>query len=315
MNPLPERLPEEVVEALSSGREDLVPQEILAALPEREEWRTQVAEARALSIDLRLALRSAPPPELDLRGLVADAIAAQPAAPSRRSLTVSAVVGLIGTVVLTVFSLIGFRIPSLGDVFDLGRWAVKVAGAVDRLVTLVPGGWTTLAAALAFGLMLLALPVRVLARGSLRRGAALALLGAIAALSSPLQAQTFAGTWPDGERGITLSVDDEPAVEVLRQAAEAVGLGLVMHGDVDQDVSVHVRDAGLRDVISAVLPDARYEVRRTPTMIIVRERSTAPAPVAPAAPTAPSTPAAPTPPPSSEVLPERTTFGSDVVVR
>lgn len=318
---LPEQLPDEVVEALANGREDLVDEAILAALPERDAWKAQVAEARALAIDVGLLMRDAEMPELDLDAMVSEAIARQPVPPSRRSLWIASGVGLSATIGLAIAAFSEVRIPTPSDVLKVAGLAVTFFGAIDAMVQALPGGWGMLALALAGVLAVLAVPARVLARGGLR--AAAALLIACAAFGSTASAQTFTGEWPSDE-SISLSVEDEPIREALRQAAEAADVNIVLHETPDRDVSLAVQRATLRQVLEALLVDTDLVVHRSGNMVVVRR--------APAAqnsiPTPTSTPAStPTPiaipevapvptvpaPPSGS-FPQRTTFGEDIRV-
>ena len=123
--------------------------------------------------------------------------------------------------------------------------------------------------------MILVFPARALARGRLRGGAVAGVLLAVMAATgtTPVSAQTFTGEWPEGEQNVTLSVEDQPVREVLRQAAESAGLNVVSHVEDNPVVSVHVRDASFRDVVAAVLPNDALEVRRTGTMVVIRQRA------------------------------------------
>ncbi len=338
MNHLPEQLPEEIVEALANGREDLVDDTILAALPEREAWKAQIAEARALAIDIGLLMRDAEMPALDLDAMVSEAIARQPVAPSRRSLWIASGLGLSATLGLAVAAFSDVRIPTPSDVFKVAGLAVTFFGAVDAMVQALPGGWGMLALGLAAVLAVLAVPARVLARGGVR--VAGVLLVAFAAFGSPVSAQTFTGDWPSDDTSVSLSVDDEPVRDALRSAAEEAEVNLVLHETPDRNVSLHVDDASLRDVMGALLVDTDLTVHRSGNMVVVRavsaraEQSTetaevpprteapeirgwdwrpsVPMPTTPVAPVAPVVP--PVPPTPSGGFPERTTFGDDIRV-
>lgn len=337
MNHLPEQLPEEIVEALANGREDLVDETILAALPEREAWKAQIAEARALAIDIGLLMRDAEMPALDLDAMVSEAIARQPVAPSRRSLWIASGLGLSATLGLAVAAFSDVRIPTPSDVFKVAGLAVTFFGAVDAMVQALPGGWGMLALGLAAVLAVLAVPARVLARGGVR--VAGVLLVAFAAFGSPVSAQTFTGDWPSDDTSVSLSVDDEPVRDALRSAAEEAEVNLVLHETPDRNVSLHVDDASLRDVMGALLVDTDLTVHRSGNMVVVRTapaqpeaaqeaepsqpdsfynpwRATGfPTPPVPAVQPTPATPVVPPVPPTpSGGFPERTTFGDDIRV-
>jgi len=217
-----------------------------------------------------------------------------------------------------------------------------VLGAIDRVVTVaVPGGWSLVLIAGFLVLVAVAVPLRrLVARSAAPIPGAGVVLGVLALLLciSPLggvaHALELEGEWPEQEQSVTLSVERAPLAEVVQQAAEAAGLGYVatLPQDVsDREVTLHVREASLRDVLEAVLGDAPVIARRTGTMLILSPGAPAhptaepgqaqgadPAPTIPAVPAVPpvaAAPPAPPPIPSAAPARERVTFGEDVHVR
>ncbi len=320
-------LTEVAVEALAHGRPELVDAPGRAHVARCADCAAAVEEARLLSEGAAEALRAATPLADDLDTLIAGAMAkAAPAAevphPSRRALVWAALAGLVATVGLGLASL-----PSMASVVAVVKDSFAVLGALDRVVDVaVPGGWTLVTFAGFLLLLLLAAPLRALVRGTSRAPGAggvttllfpFVLLLSVLAAAPGARALELEGQWPDEERAVTVSVDHEPASVALRAAAESVGLGLAATLPEDPEVTLHVRDASLKDVVEAVLGDAPVVARRTPTMLVIRpveEPAAAPAPAngaAPPAPPAPPEPPAPAPGPAAD----RVTFGEDVVVR
>ena len=357
-------LDEMAIEALAHGRPDVVERELREHVSACAECAAAVEEARVLSEEAGGMLRAATPAVPDLDALIAGALAsaAQPVVyevprPSRRAVVVAALVGLAATVLLGLASL-----PSVGAVVSAVKDGYAMVGVVDRIVgSLVPGGWTTVTLVGLALLLLLYAPMRALLRGPERgraQGSVVALLFPLAALlavslaAGHAHAQSgvvFEGDWPARERSVTVSVERAPATEVLRAAAESAGLGLVASLPVDPQVTLHVRNAALRDVVEAVLGDFDVTAERTESMLIVRARGSGVAPAVAAGgelpePSEPSEPAEPSEPselaepsepsePSEEPAPakqpvppippvppagpasDRVTFGNAVVVR
>lgn len=328
-------LEEQAVEALAHDRGDLAEEWERTHVERCESCAALVQQTRALSAATADSLRQATPELSDVDLLVRQALAiAEPAGaalqPSRRALVVGAGVGVLAALGFGLASL-----PAPGAVFRWLRDGVSVATAVDRLVTVaLPGGWMAVAVAGFLVLLAVGLPFRSLvlaAARPVRPGpllglVSLALLLCIGVPASRALALELEGDWPAQERVVTVSVDHEPATVALRQAAESAGLGLVATLEQDPEVTLHVRDASLRDVVEAVLGDAPLVVRRTESMLIIRPVGTetptpgkapelALAPDHPEPPAPPPPPAAPVPPePPSGSFPSRTTFGGDVRV-
>ncbi|MFW5920892.1 MAG: hypothetical protein ACOCUS_03555 [Polyangiales bacterium] len=283
MSPEREHLTDEAVEALAHGREDLVGQEQLAHVDECAECAARVGEEQALSESMETALREATPAEVPgLDAMVSRAMtrADEAEAPqaSRWGLAVAAAVGLVAAIGTGALWLAG--VASAGDAVDALRDAVTVAGAANRLVAeVVPGGWTAIAAAGCLLLVMMALPMRALVGGSWRsRGgpgggaaAGMAVLLAMLAGTPTARALDFEGQWPESERTVSVSVQDAPASEALREAAESAGLGVVAQLPDDPKTTLHVSEASLREVVQAVLgPEAPVVARRTENMLVIR---------------------------------------------
>lgn len=302
------------IEALAHGRDDLLDELLdaglldagrLDALRADEAERARVATARALSIDLGLVLRDATP-AVDVDAMVARALQAVPPAPSGQSLRLAAALAALGTAALALLTL---ELPSARQVLDLGHWALAMVGAIDQVVSALPGGWTLVGGGLALGLIVLLAPAGRLARNAL---GALALVALTTGPGAEASAQRFTGDWSGDELRISVDAEQERTSVVVRRAADAAGLGVVLRLDDDPQVSLQVRDLPLRDVLRALL-DEGHEVQREGRMLIVRRASEVAA-----------TPPTPAPPPAVDrsavdrsaapVQPTRRAFGGDVVV-
>jgi len=305
---------EMALEALATGRDDLVPEGVRARIEADPALREQLAESRALTIDLGMALRDAPTPEVDLDALVSRAMDAAPSAPSRRSLWLAGIGGLAATLGLGLAAMGG--LPPIASVRDIGDTGWTALSLLDRLLAAFPGGYPGLGLTLFAVALILALPLRALTRNG---APALVALLAVFGSSAVGQAQRFDGVWPAGE-SVAVDADGEAASEVLRRACEAAGVGYVSHLEDDRAVTVHVQDAPLRDVLAAVLPPESVATR-SGDLVVVRSEPAAteapPAPTAPAPPQATATPPippVPPMPPANQVLAERVTMGEDVTV-
>lgn len=286
------------IEALAHGEDDLVPEALRAELEARDDFRALLEHAKALSIDVGLAFRQTAPPEPDVEAMVQSALAAVPPAPSRRMLWLAGAVGVVGSAGLGLLSM---RMPTRSELLHVGSGLVALLGALDRLVSFLPGGYTLLAAALAVGVMLLAWPARVAARR--RSLAALFLAFTFGTVVPGAHAQSLEGTWPATERAVTVHVDGAPCLDVLRAGAASVGLGLVAGAQDLGTCTVHLDAGSLAALVGEVLPEG-YVAERTEALLMVRRAGA----LATAPPTA--VPASPAP----AVLPERTTWGEDVLV-
>ena len=363
-------LSELALEALADDRADLLAPELRAHLAACDACRARAEDAQlalselsaTLSAELRVPLDDAALDAL-VRGALdalpaehlASAASLAPASlapvslapvslapmprPSRRALLVAAALGALTSLLLGVLSLDG--LPSLGEVLSSAHEARVLSQAMNQLVgALVPGGWGTLALVLSALLAALLVPLRALVlpqrspRGALARAAALTLGVLLCAGAGELcvphaRALDFTGEWPEHER-LTVVAEGVPASVALERAAQAAGLGFVGALASDPTTHLRVRDASLRDVLTAVLgSDAPLVAERTATLLIVRARPAAPVSVVASAPptvtasTPPPAPAAPptvpaaTPasPASRRAASDRVSFGGNVTVR
>ncbi len=341
-----EHLDEVALEALATGRQDLVSEATREHLAACEACRERVEIEKDDAQEATVALRRAAP-QVDLDTMIARAMQAVPVAdgPSRRSLIVGAAIGGLVASGLALLALPGASVSGLSRI---GRQGLTLGRAADSLVdSLVPGGWGSVAIVGLLFALLLAVPIRLLL--SDRRGpgtgmltGALGLLLAIG-VSVPLHAHAYRveGAWPDPQPTVTLDVDGQPTSEALRMATEAAGLGVVARLPNDPPVTLHVRNVPIGEVVSALIGDADVVVLPGPSLVTVRpDEAPAPAPSEPApseaepseaepseaepsepaapapsaAAAAPAPPAPPAPPSPPAGLGDRVTLGSDVVV-
>ncbi len=121
--------------------------------------------------------------------------------------------------------------------------------------------------------------------------------------STALAAVSLEGTWPEGEKPISLSITELPRAEALRKLAEQAGWSIVVDAPNRQPVDVHVKDQPPRKILELLLTDRDYIVKREGTLVHVQVKAPTedaedpPAqpetPIAPAVPAAPPTPSAP----------------------
>jgi hypothetical protein len=323
-------LTERALEALAHDRADLAEGFERSHLARCPECQAQVAELRAESHDLSAALRSELSLDLDfdLSGMVSAAMlsalepevehvtALAPAraplqaelqvepmpgftAPSRASWAGAAGLGLLVAATAGLGARPELSLPSVGGAVDLLKVARTVFEAVDNsLVSRLPGGWgfVMLVSLCLFSLLLVPLS-RLVTRGVRHQGMPLATLTGLLlclSVSSSAHALEFEGDFNERQL-VNLDVTQKPASEALRRLAASAGLGLVATLPDDPTVSVRVRQAPLRDVISAVLGDAPLLVKREGKLLVVRPlAATTSAPGAPSEPSAPAEPGAPT---------------------
>lgn len=340
-------LSERALEAVSGQRGDLVSSEAHAHLAQCPACTERVVDARLARSQVSAALR-VELGEGELDALVRAALeAAAPVAlpdaaaramdthrPSRRALLVGAVFGVLVSFTLGALSLDG--LPRVGRLFAFAHEVRAIFGAIDQLVdALLPGGWGTLALVCSVLLAAALVPLRTLVapKGSAAivasRAGMTTLCVLLCALPAVLlvpraRALDFAGAWPANER-LTVVAEGVPSSVALERAAQAAGLGFVGALASDPPTNLRVRDASLRDVVTAVLGrDAPFVVERSATLLIVRPLPPAPAPAPAPAPVASPAPAsvpaaAPEVPRASRAsgrgAHERVSFGGEVVVR
>ncbi|GAB5544159.1 MAG: hypothetical protein SangKO_039190 [Sandaracinaceae bacterium] len=333
-------LDELALEALATGRDDLVSDVLLDHLDECAECAARVELERHGAMDASLALRRAMPELDDLDGMIAQAMLQAPdelsPAPSRRSLWWGAGMGGLAAAALAVLSLPSTA--SWGGVASAGGQLISLWRAVDSLVeATVPGGWMVVSVIGLVVVALLAMPMRLLlghrkitGLGPLASALGVALF-ALGALPGAAHAYQVDGEWPDPEPRVSVDVTDQPTSEALRQAAASAGLGVVVRLEEDPPVTLHVQDAPLGEVVEALLGELAVVVRPSASLITVRPASPpaqAPAPpaelripdmfVEPAADgpaVAPVAPPAPPIPPAPAGVSDRINFGGDILVR
>lgn len=325
-------LDEASLEALAAGHDELVAEEALEHVDECETCAAQVALERIAIDDASVALRRAIP-EIDLDSLVATAMERAPRAPapSRRSLWLGAIGGIVAAITLGILSLPGAG--AIAGAGATGRQIVTLGRALDRVVeSVVPGGWSGVALlGLVLGLLMV-FPMRLLLGSRPLRGGGVSgvitgaltvgLLALVSAPSSLAHAYRLEGAWPRPEPRVSVDVENQPTSEALRQAANAAGLGIVLRLPEDTPVTLRVENAPIGEVVEALLGQTAVVVRPSASLISVRPDE-APAMVEPtpaAEPTpepAPEPAPAPTPEPArapTSGVADRVTFGGDVVV-
>ncbi|MCC6878021.1 MAG: hypothetical protein IT378_27160 [Sandaracinaceae bacterium] len=310
-----QHLDEETLEALCTGRDDLVSDEARGHLEGCAGCRDAVALEKLAAEDASIGLRRMTS-DIDLDAMIAHAMAKAPeltpagavtSAPSRRSLWLGAALGVATAVVLAVLS--APDVGSLGAMAGFGRQALTLARAVDRAVeALVPGGWSAVAVIGLVVAILLALPIRSLVDGR-RRGAGPLMTGALSvalfAIFDPGAAHAYRleGAWPEPQPHVTLDVDGRPTSEALQLAAQSAGLGVVVRLESDPQVTLHLRDVPIGEVVEAILADQDVVVRPSAHLLSVRPDDAAPAVALPEAPVLPAVPAVPEVP-SPPILPD-----------
>ncbi len=299
-------LTETEIEALAHAREDLVSEETLTHLAACDACASHVMVSRALSqslgVQLREQLASSESSAFAIDDLVTSVLNDEYAAPYAPPVAVPArgtlLSGLFGGVIvaLTTGALSGVRLPtrfpSLAAAYEALRIARSVMGAIDgQVVSHLPGGWGLVMVSAWVLLAVLMLPARLLlVRGRTRAPGMLAtglmLLGVLV-VAQPARALEIEGELPEQKR-VSLSVMREPTSKVLGRVADAAGLGLVITLPEDPLVSVRVKQASLREVLTAVLGEQPVTVRVEGKLLIVRNTANdGQPPLATAAPAAP----------------------------
>nr|MDQ3033705.1 hypothetical protein [Myxococcota bacterium] len=259
------KLTEAELEALAHGRRDLAGEDAACAAEQDEALGAWIEREQQASHDASVALKRAAPELDDLESMIAQAMAKAPPsgetparAPSPASLWIGAALGATIAVASGVTSILASRDPSSlahdawSDASSLARVGIMITTTIDRLVAQLPGGWGAVAA---IGLVLfaiLALPLRAMI-GPLRLrttgGSALALALAITAASGTARAYELEGEWPERDAQVSVDVDRTPLSEALRRALASSELGLAYTLPEDPLVTLHVREAPLREVL------------------------------------------------------------------
>ncbi len=101
-----------------------------------------------------------------------------------------------------------------------------------------------------------------------------------------------AGTWPDHEKKVTLSVDRMPRSQAIRELAKKAGWSVVVRSLPDEPVEVAVKNQPAGKVLDLLLADGHFVATRDGDLISIAPESAA-APAASATPAPSSAPAAP----------------------
>ncbi|AKF05375.1 hypothetical protein [Sandaracinus amylolyticus] len=334
-----DRRPTELeLEALAHGRRDLVREEIARTVDEDASLAAWIEREREDARETSVALKRAAPEIDDFDALIAGAMKHAPTegtSPSRASLWTGAAIGTAVALVSGLASVLASAEPTVvareawSDLTALARLGVTLATALDRIAAMLPGGWAAIAA---IGLALfavLALPLRAIAGGGWSRApSSAALVLAVLGASSSAHAYDLEGAWPEPDVTVSVDVERTPLSEALRQALASAQLGLAYTLPEDPLITLHVRDAPLREVLDALLADMPARVRHSGHLLVVRPPAAEPQAIAATAPPAIDTPpppvvlpppppmpgAPPVPPPPGEALRDLVTFGGDARV-
>jgi hypothetical protein len=319
------------LEALAHGRRDLASEDARCAIEEDETLAERVAREREHSRDASVALKRTAPDLPDLDAMIARAMKKLPApaahittwsersvvagtAPSPAALALGGVLGAGIAVVSGLLSVLATSGPRAfanqvwGDLAEIARLAVTLAVALDRVAARLPGGWATVALAglVLVGALLVLLraiagPLR--ARDSLRSAATIVVI--LFASGGTARAWEIEGEWPHPDPLVSVDVDRVPLSEALRRALAPARIGLVYTLADEPRVTLHVREAPLREVFDALLADVPARVRHSGRLVAVRPAvSEHPAGAAPA----------PTAPTEGSELRDLVTFGGDAHV-
>ena len=291
-------LSEAALEALAHDRRELLSDEdraLLAALDASEDEAhdalfAALARDREESDVLGVALKRALPDVPDVDGLVMRAmrLAPEEGAPTRRSLWgagaiglgIAIAAGLVG--VLSSGGPVGAGTAALHSMGAVARVARTLGGALDHSVSLLPGGWSSVALAglvlaSAIGLALRALDARRVR--PLWPTASMMVLGLALPLGGVGPSRALAweieGEWPASDPVVSVDVERVQRSAALDQALRSADLGLVYSLPEDPQVTLHVRAAPLREVLDALLGDAPARVRHSGHLVVIREGGSA----------------------------------------
>ena len=277
-------LDELAVEALATDREDLVSEAALDHLDACEPCAERVYLERVGVEDASVALERIIVEFDDLDSMIAQAMSHYPeegaavmgAAPSRRSLSAGAALGVVSAIGLALLSLPGAE--ALSGLSTAGSQVWTLGRALDSVVeSAIPGGWALLAVVGLLFSLALVVPMRFfLGTKPLRPGPAVTsmlAIGMLAVLSAPsslAHAYQVEGQWPEPQPRVSVDVDRQPTSEALRQAVQSSGLGVVVRLPVDPLVTLHVADAPLGEVVEALLGTSDVVVRPGANLVTVR---------------------------------------------
>ncbi len=283
-------LSEQDIEALAHGRHELASKLGLGHVAQCQECAETVRCTRLLSARLGLELREqfgASTFDLDdLVGAVMNDSALNGVrvpsvpVPARTTLISGLFGGLLIAITTGVLSEpnLPSHLPSLTTAYEILRIARAVMAAVDQVVSHLPGGWGLVMVGAWLLLALLLVPARFLLVRVRMRAPNFAnglMLLAVLWMAQPARALDIEGALPEQKR-VSLSVMREATSKVLGRVADAAGLNLVSTLPDDPLVSVRVKQATLREVLTAVLGEQPVVVHVDGKMLIVR--SAAPVP-------------------------------------
>jgi hypothetical protein len=324
--------------AAVDGRRDLVGDALRDALADDDDLGAALDALRDERDALSVALKRAQP---ELGGLDADDVSelvaramAKADAPdevriSPRGLGWGALAGGLAVVSSAVawVALQGSPTAPLSQVSQSLRLLWSLGATLDRVVAMLPGAWTTVAAvAFVIGTGLL-WGLKAIEHGKrIVLPAAGALLCVWTLGAAQAHAYDVEGPWPAPDPLVEVDVVAQPLPAALEAATRSCGLGLVYGLDDTRLVTLHAHGVPLREVLDAMLGPSAAVVRFTGHMLVIEPRASsvgataepAPANASPSAPvvTQPVAAAAPlaTAPVPGVRLEDVLTFGGDAHV-
>lgn len=256
-------LPPHVIEALAHGREDLLTEAERAAV-ERTRGEAPEALERLVEREREVSLAfgrtlSRTTDEIDVDALVTAAMARAERSTERASTRALALGGAFGVLLATTSGVLALALSDetgLAPLRRIGsflRAGLTLSLATSRAVDSLPGGAAGVAlVALAALAALVAIARRFDFGPTVGRGA-LPLLVIGLLCPAPAHAYDLEGALPS-DATVSVDVDHAPRSAALTAAARAAGLGLAYTLPTDPEVTLHVRDAPLGEVLSALLP-------------------------------------------------------------
>jgi hypothetical protein len=253
-----------VIEALAHGREDLLTDAERAAVEQLRNDSPDVIERlvtreRELSLAFGRTLARATD-EIDVDALVTAAMARAEQSNERASTRALAFGAALGILVAAISGVVALALSDetglapLRRVGSFLRAGITLSLATSRAIDSLPGGAAGIALGAVVALAALAWVARRFDFGAAARGAGGTLMIAIAAFSpSSARAYDLEGVLP-ATATVTVDVDRAPRSAALTAAARSAGLGLAYTLPVDPEVTLHVRDAPLAEVLAALLP-------------------------------------------------------------
>lgn len=272
------------LEALAHGRRDLVDDEAPRVAENDPRYAAHIENERLVSREMSVALKRANPDLPDLESMIARAMEKAPRErmfhpASRFSLFSGGMLGLAVAMACAAVSISRSGDPGAiasglwNDVSALIRFCVMSIAMSDRMLEQVPGGWASLALT-GFGVFsVLALPLRALLRPTYL---GILLLGLVDVGTA--YAYEVEGTWPEPDVIVSVDVDRAPLSEALRVATSSAELGLIYSLPTDPQVTLHVRNVPLREVLDVVLDGVPARVRHAGHLLSVRPSAEAPLP-------------------------------------